>query len=79
MTTRHTLKHIIDEKNVSYTELGKKLGLTRQTMWDNINSKKNKDIGSDRFVKLANLLGYRVYIVPDDVNKPTGAIEITNE
>lgn len=79
MTTRNTLKHIIEEKNASYTELGKKLGLTRQTMWDNVNSKKSKDIGSDRFVKLANLLGYRVYIVPEDVKKPTGAIEITNE
>lgn len=76
MTAREVLRHIIERDNRSYTELGKKLGLTRQTVWDNINSKKNKEIGSDRFVTVANLLGYKVMLVPEDVKNPTGSIEI---
>ena len=76
MQARETLKHIIAADNISYTEIANKIGLKRQNMWDFINSTQRKDIMANRFVQIANLLGYKVMLVPQDADKPS--VEVTD-
>ncbi len=76
MTTKDIIKQIMDNSNVTYVELAQKVGESRQTVWGWLNSRKG-DIETSRMIRLLNALEHRVMIIPDDVKKPTGAIEIT--
>lgn len=79
MKTRDALKYIMEQEGVNYGDLGERLGVTRQSIWESLNGKKSAGINGEQLIKIANLLGHRVYLVPDDVRKPTGAIEITSK
>ena len=79
MTTRELIKHLMDTADVNYAELGEKLGMSRQAIWARLNGGTGDDVFTKHTAEMANALGYRMYLVPEDVKKPTGAIEITND
>lgn len=79
MNAREMIKYLMDTESVSYTELGERLNMSRQAIWARLNGGKGDDVFMGHAAEMAEAMGYRVYIVPDDVKKPTGAIEITNE
>lgn len=79
MKIREAIKHIMEEASLSYAELGEKLGISRQSIWNSLNGKATKSVAIEQAVKVCEIAGYKMMLVPDDVKKPTGAIEITNE
>ncbi len=76
MTTRDIIKQIMENTNTSYVELAQKIGESKQTVWNWLNRGK-KDIEQSQTIRILEVLGHRLMIVPDDVKKPIGAIEIT--
>lgn len=77
MKIREAIKNLIESKDVSYADIAKKLGVSRQSTWNSLNGVKTNSISVEKVVKIGEVAGYRMMLVPDDVNKPTGAIEIT--
>ena len=75
MTTRDIIKNIMDDKDISYTELGNTIGESKQRVWNWLNRGK-KDIEQSQTLRLLDALGYKLMVVPGNAEKPPGAIEI---
>ena len=75
MKTRDIILKLMDEQDISYTEMGKRLDTSRQNVWQWLN-RGNRDMELGQLLRLLKVLGYRLMVVPDNADTPPGAIEI---
>lgn len=81
MRGREILNEIIKSNDISQAELAKKLNITPAAVWDRIDTKARKgkprrDILSLTLASMLNVLGYKLLIVPNDIDLPRDSYEV---
>lgn len=66
MNPRDVLKDLMTEKNVTNADMAEKLGITQASLWDRLNSKRNKSMTISVLNDMLSILGYKIVVVPKD-------------
>lgn len=77
MKIQTAIRELMKTKQVSLSSLGRKLGLTQQSITDRLNEKKNVTVANS--LEMLNQLDYRMVLMPYGKRLPDDAIEITAE
>ena len=70
MRGREVIGSIIEERGISYAELGRRLDVSRAAMWDRVNTSKSRDISSAILAQTLDAMGYTLAAVPKDAPLP---------
>lgn len=71
MEAREILKDIMNEHEIQNAELARRLDVTPATIWDRLNNKKGrKDIPVSLLRAMLSAMGYKIVIVPEEMNVP---------
>lgn len=74
MTTRETVKQLMSNKNITNAQMSSILGVSQATLWDRLNSSKNKSMSIRTLSQMLKILDYEVVIVPrNKANRIEGA------
>lgn len=76
MKTRHIIKSLMIEQNITNADMARKLGITSQAMWERTKSNCNKDIGTEQLAEILNQLGYKILLTPKDAPIPDRSYEV---
>lgn len=70
MRCRDIIKQICDDNNINMAEMGRRLGLTRQNVWNMLIQEKTTksgkvvDLNVETAVRMLDYLGYTLAVVP---------------
>lgn len=71
MEAREILKDIMNEHEIPNAELARRLDITPATIWDRLNNKKGrKDIPVSLLRAMLSAMGYKIIIVPEEMDVP---------
>lgn len=71
MEAREILKDIMNEHEIPNAELARRLDVTPATIWDRLNNKKGrKDIPVSLLRAMLSAMGYKIIIVPEEMDVP---------
>lgn len=71
MEAREILKNIMNEHEIPNAELARRLDVTPATIWDRLNNKKGrKDIPVSLLRAMLSAMGYKIVIVPEEMDVP---------
>ena len=70
MKAREIVKEIMGQKGLGNAEFARILGVTPPALWDRLNTKKAKDIPTSTLDEMLQALGYKILIVPNEVEVP---------
>ena len=73
MRGREVIGSIIEERGISYAELGRRLDVSRAAMWDRVNNPKAKDVYASVMAETLEVLGYKLVAVPKNTPLPEDA------
>ncbi len=77
MNSRKVIGTIIEDRGISYAELGRRLDVSRATMWARVNNANCKDVTSSVLAETLEALGYKLVAVPKNAPLPEDAYTIT--
>lgn len=77
MRGREVIVAIVEERGISYAELGRRLDLSRGTMWARVDDPKKKDIYASVLAETLEPLGYKLVAVPKNTPLPEDAYIVT--
>ena len=77
MTTREIIKKLMSDKDVSNAQMASILGTSQATIWDRLNSQRNKSMSISTLSQMLKILDYEVVIVPrNKANRIEGSYTI---
>ena len=77
MNSRKVIAAIIEDRGITYAELGRRLDLSRATMWARVNAPNAKDVSASVLAETLEALGYKLAAVPKNTPLPEDAYTIT--
>ena len=77
LNSRKVIAAIIEDRGITYAELGRRLDLSRATMWARVNAPNAKDVSASVLAETLEALGYKLAAVPKNTPLPEDAYTIT--
>lgn len=78
MKPKDLIKSLMDEKNISYADMARHLGISRAALWDRLNNSKSNNMTVSNFSDMLSFLGYRVVVAPVEKEIDSDCTEIEN-
>ena len=76
MTGRETVAAILEKQGISNTDFAGRLGVSPQTAWNRLHSRKAKDVTIVLLADMLKLLGYKIMVVPTKTRCPEDGFEV---
>ena len=76
MLAKTIVREIMESKSIGPTKMADMLGCIRQTISDRLGTGKSASMGTDKLDEMVRVLGYKVLVVPKDVELKEGWYEI---
>lgn len=76
MTAREIVNCLFKKSGISQSLYAKRLGVTRATLWDRLNTSKTNDMTASLLSKMVSVLGYKVTVVPEDAETPSDGYDV---
>ena len=73
MRGREVIAAVVEDRGITYAELGRRLDLSRGTMWARVDDPKKKDIYTSVLAETLEALGYKLVAVPKNTPLPEDA------
>ena len=64
MNARELLKQLMEEKGVSNADMSSRLGISQASVWDRLNSKRNKSLSISTLNSMLRVMDYEIVVVP---------------
>ena len=76
MTAREIVNRLFKKSGIPQAAYAKRLGITRATLWDRLNTNKTTDMTVSLLSKMVFALGYKVTVVPEDAETPSDGYDV---
>lgn len=76
MKGREVVKQILDNQGVGITDYAARLGISKQTAWNRVNSSNVKDIPLSLLADMLQVLDYKIMVVPRKTRCPEDGFEV---
>ena len=81
MTGREIIKDIMTKQGMSNSTYAKELSITSAALWDRLDTqprkgKARKDIPVSLLTNMVNVLGYKLVVIPNEVEVPENWYEV---
>ena len=76
MLAKAVVKAIMGSKSIGPSKMAEMLGCIRQTISDRLGTGKSVSMGTDKLDEMVRVLGYKVIVVPQEVEMKDGWYEI---
>jgi len=77
VNSRKVIGEIIENRGITYAEVGRRLDVSRATIWDRVNNAKGKDVYASVLADTLAVLDYKLVAVPKNTPLPEDAYTIT--
>lgn len=79
MKGKEAIREIMTTVGVTNAAMASRLNISPAALWDRLNNKKNKDLSLTVLCQMANLLDYKVVIMPRTRKVPEDAYVVEGE
>ena len=78
MNAKKAVREIMDYKGISTSKLAEMLGSNMQKVCDRLGMGKSKNLSTDKLDELIRVMGYKIVLMPSDVEIQDGWYEVTD-